>query len=46
MAWELVKGRHRCTECGRMVAAAWVFFAKPGLWTQTLCEPCVEEKLK
>jgi hypothetical protein len=46
MGWVRVEGRHRCTECGEMVEVSWVYFPKPGLWTHTLCEPCVERKTK
>ena len=45
--WTLVlKGKHRCQECGEFVERAWCWFEKPALHTICWCENCVGVKLE
>lgn len=41
MRWVHVTGRNRCSECGDLVLAAWLYFPTPTTWTLAYCETCV-----
>jgi hypothetical protein len=44
--WVHVPGRHRCRRCGELRFGAWLWFEKPGLWTDCLCNTCAEQLME